>query len=191
MLNEKNDAPGAPGIKAKWTSSSKSGIGKALDADSLVAFTISHGILNEIYFPREDIPCIRDMEFLVTDGDDFFSEEKRDTNHSIKRSKTGVPAYQIINTCVEKKYQIKKEILTDPFRNTVLQNVSFQNNGKKPLQLFALVAPHLNNKGNNNCGWVGEYKGVPMLFAKNEGIFLAVACSSKWRKRSAGFVGCF
>ena len=65
---------------------------KRLDSDSSsVAFTISHGILNEIYFPREDIACVRDMEFLVTDGKDFFSEEKRDTNHVIKRIKPGVP----------------------------------------------------------------------------------------------------
>ena len=141
MSHKKNYAPGAPGTKAKWTSSSKSGVGKALNADSLVAFTISHGILNEIYFPREDIACIRDMEFLVTDGDDFFSEEKRDTTHSIKRIETGVPAYQVINTCVDKKYQIKKEIVTDPYRNTVLQNVSFKNNGEKPLHLCALIAP--------------------------------------------------
>jgi glucoamylase len=189
MTHKKNYAPGTPGTKAKWTSSSKSGVGKALDADSLVAFTISHGILNEIYFPREDIACIRDMEFLVTDGDNFFSEEKRDTTHSIKRIETGVPAYQVINTCVDKKYEIIKEIVTDPYRNTVLQNVSFKNNGQKPLHLCALITPHLNNKGNNNSCWVDEYKGIPMLFAKNEGIFIAVACSSKWLKRSAGFVG--
>ena len=186
---ETKHAPGAPGIKAKWTSSSKSGIGKALDADSTVAFTISHGILNEIYFPREDIACIRDMEFLVTDGNDFFSEEKRDTKHIIKRMSTGVPAYQIINTCIHKKYQIKKEIISDPYRNTVLQNVSFKSATKTKLQLYALLSPHLNNKGNNNIGWIDNYKGIPMLFAKNDELFLAVACSLSWLKRSAGFVG--
>ena len=73
-----SSAPGAPGIKPKWTSSSKSGIGKALNTPSQVAFTLSHGIVNEIYFPREDIACVRDMGLLVTNGTDFFSEEKRD-----------------------------------------------------------------------------------------------------------------
>ncbi len=53
-------APGAPGVTAKWTSGAKSGIGKAIDASSSVAFTISHGVLNEIYYPREDIACVRD-----------------------------------------------------------------------------------------------------------------------------------
>ncbi len=186
---ERKNAPGAPGIEAKWTSSSKSGIGKSVDADSVVAFTISHGILNEIYYPREDIACIRDMEFLVTDEKEFFSEEKRDTHQTIRRLSPGVPAYHITNTCVHKKFQIKKEIVSDPYRNTVLQNVSFRQNSKTPLHVYALLSPHLNNKGNNNSGWMDEYKGIPMLFAENEGIFLAIACSENWLKRSVGYVG--
>lgn len=182
-------APGAPGTKAKWTSGAKDGIGKALTANSFVSFTISHGILNEVYYPREDIAGIKDMEFIVTGSKDFFSEEKRHTEHQIKYIKPGVPLYQIINTCVDKNYQIKKEILCDPFRNTVLQNVVFKTAKNANLKLFALVAPHLNDKGNNNCGWIGEYKGIPMLFAKNDGLFLAMACSNNWLKRSVGFVG--
>src|ERR1700749_650505 len=95
-------APGAPGVRAKWTSGGKAGIGKAIDTNSDVAFTISHGILNEIYYPREDIACIRDMEFIITDGKSFFSEEKRDTQQSIKTIAPGIPCYQIINTCLHK-----------------------------------------------------------------------------------------
>ena len=48
-------APGWPGIPARWTSSAKSGVGTALGAGSRVWFTISHGILNEIYYPSVDI----------------------------------------------------------------------------------------------------------------------------------------
>lgn len=70
-------APGWPGIPPRWTSSAKSGIGTALNQHSKVWFTLSHGILNEIYFPRVDQACTRDMGFLVTDGLEFFSEEKR------------------------------------------------------------------------------------------------------------------
>ena len=44
---------------------------------SKVWFTLSHGILNEVYFPRVDQACTRDMGFIVTNGSDFFSEEKR------------------------------------------------------------------------------------------------------------------
>lgn len=186
---QQNNAPGAPGANAKWTSGSKSGIGKALDGTSSVAFTLSHGILNEIYYPREDIACVRDMEFIVTDGNNFFSEEKRHTIHSTKTISPGIPCYEIINTCKQKKYQIKKEIICDPFRNTILQNINFRKAKGSTLQLYALIAPHLNNEGNNSSGWVGDYKGVPMLFADNKGLSLAMACSANWVKRSVGFVG--
>jgi glucoamylase len=56
-------------------------------------------------------------------------------------------------------------------------------------RLFALLAPHLNNRGDGNTAWVGDYKGTPMLFAERNGYALALACSSSWLARSVGFVG--
>ncbi|MGN6264538.1 MAG: glycoside hydrolase family 15 protein [Ginsengibacter sp.] len=192
-MSDNNDAPGAPGVAARWTSSAKSGMGKAFDDSSSVVFTISHGILDEIYYPREDLASIRDMEFLVSDGIDFFSEEKRDTIHSVKWMAEGIPAFKIVNTCKQKKYTLEKEIITDPDRETVLQRVKFKPGKKyKPsdFKLFLLLSPHINDKGGNNDGWLGDYKGVPMLFAHREGVTLAVACFySDFTKRSVGYVG--
>ena len=42
--------PGYPGIPPRWTSSAKSGIGAAINAQSRIWFTISHGILDEVYY---------------------------------------------------------------------------------------------------------------------------------------------
>ena len=50
-------APGWPGTPPRWTSSAKSGVGTALRATSRVWFTLSHGILNEIYYPRAAEIC--------------------------------------------------------------------------------------------------------------------------------------
>lgn len=47
---------GSPGIPPRWTSSQKDGIGTAYSSASRVWFTISHGILNEIYYPTIDRP---------------------------------------------------------------------------------------------------------------------------------------
>ncbi len=185
--------PGAPGIPPRWTSSAKSGIGKSISSASDVIFTLSHGILNEVYYPREDIACIRDMELIVTDEDSFFSEEKRDTEHSIKWVKEGIPAFQITNVCKQKKYVIEKEVITDPLRNTVLQKIRFkplQKNESSKYRIFVLLTPHINNNGSCNDGWLGEYKGVPMLFAHRDGVTLALACYySDFIKRSVGYVG--
>ena len=60
-------APGWPGIAPRWTSSAKTAVGTALDPHSKVWFTLSHGILNEVYFPRVDQACTRDLG-LISDG---------------------------------------------------------------------------------------------------------------------------
>ena len=104
-------APGWPGIPPKWTSSAKTGVGTSLNPASRVWFTLSHGIIDEIYYPRLDLACTRDMGFIVTDGDEFFSEEKRATSNVVKMLAKGVPAYQMTNTCVDKRYRIEKQII--------------------------------------------------------------------------------
>ncbi|HET7890402.1 MAG TPA: glucan 1,4-alpha-glucosidase, partial [Candidatus Sulfotelmatobacter sp.] len=164
-------APGWPGIPPRWTSSAKTGVGTALNQHSKVWFTLSHGILNEVYFPRVDQACTRDLGFIVTDGRDFFSEEKRHCIFENRAFEPGVPAYELTNTCNSGRYRIRKEVLTDPYRNVVLQKVRFE-----PLQgrlsdyhLYALLSPHLANCGYGNTGWSGHYKGFPMLFAGHDG----------------------
>ena len=51
-------APGSPGIAPTWTSSAKDIVGCAL-GPSRVWFTLGFGIVNEVYYPRLDIPQIR------------------------------------------------------------------------------------------------------------------------------------
>ena len=77
-LDQQGEAFGAPGLEPRWTSSVKDAVGTAYSASSRVWFTCSHGILNEIYHPTIDRAQVRDMEFLVTDGETFVHEEKRD-----------------------------------------------------------------------------------------------------------------
>ena len=82
------------GIEPRWTSSAKSGVGTALNLHSRVWFTLSHGILNEVYYPRVDQACTRDLGLLVTDGVAYFSEEKR---HCICKNvpyHPGIPVYR-------------------------------------------------------------------------------------------------
>src|SRR5438876_453537 len=45
------------------------------------------------------------------------------------------------------------------------------------------------NHGSGNTAWVGDYKGVPMLFAERDQMTLALACSAPWLARSVGFAG--
>ena len=183
-------APGWPGIPARWTSSTKSGVGTAVGAASRVWFTLSHGILNEIYYPRVDSACTRDLGLIVTDGESYFSEEKRDARSEVSLLAPGVPAFHLRNTAVDGRYRIEKDVLADPVADVVLQRVTFVPLSAGDYHLYALLSPHLNNRGAGNTAWVGDYKGAPMLFAQRNGYALALACSAPWRARSVGFVGC-
>ena len=75
---------GAPGSPPGWTSSAKEGIGTAYHTSCRVWFTLSHGIINEIHYPHVDQPNTRDFEFLVTDGETFCHEEKRNLTHQVE-----------------------------------------------------------------------------------------------------------
>jgi glucoamylase len=191
MYRKEKFAFGWPGIDARWTSSAKTGVGTSLNPGSKVWYSINQGILNEVYYPQVDQACTRDMSLIVTDGKDFFSEEKRHTSHQIKLIGKGVPGYHITNSCHQHHYRIEKEIISDPFRDTVLQRIQFfqTNKKRKDLQLYMLLAPHIGNRGADNTAWVGNYKGLTMLFAQRGDVALALACSMPWKRGSAGFVG--
>jgi GH15 family glucan-1,4-alpha-glucosidase len=75
--------------------------------------------------PRLDQACTRDLGFIVTDGDRFFSEEKRSTRSKIATIEPGVPAYRLVNTCAQARYRLEKEIVADPRRDALLQRVRF------------------------------------------------------------------
>jgi glucoamylase len=184
-------APGWPGIPPRWTSSAKTGAGTALNQHSKVWFTLSHGILNEVYYPRVDQACTRDMGFIVTNGRDFFSEEKRHCTFENRPSEPGIPVFELTNTDILGRYRIHKEVLCDPYRSVVLQKIRFEplQGALRDYRLFALLSPHLANCGYGNTGWLGDYKGFPMFFAEHDRATLALGSSSPWKKTSVGFVG--
>jgi len=183
------EAPGWPGIRPRWTSSAKSGVGTALSDASRVWFAISHGILNEVYYPRVDQACIRDLGLIVTDGESFFAEEKRDCDVVVETLEDGVPAFLLTSTHKGGRFVIVKRVIADPRADTVLMQVRLDDRGRPGLRLYALLAPHLVNGGADNTGWRGDYKGHPMLFADGDGSDLALAADQPFVSNSVGFVG--
>ena len=183
------EAPGHPGIAPRWTSSDKAGVGKAISPLSRVWFTFSHGVLNEVYYPRVDQACLRDFGFMVTGGAGFFAEEKRDCSNAVDWMEDGVPAFRLTNLHRGGRFRLTKHLLTDPRRDVVLQRVHLQPLHGERLRLFALLSPHLVNRGANNSAWLGEYKGQQMLFAEGAGTAIALAADCPWIARTVGFVG--
>jgi len=84
-LASQNPATGGPGIEPRWSRSDKDGVGTAY---SSLAGLVHHlpGILNEVYFPTIDQPQIRDLQYLITDGETFFHDEHRHLQTSMNTS---------------------------------------------------------------------------------------------------------
>ena len=191
---ERRPAPGGPGIEPHWTSSAKSGVGTAFDGRSLVWFTISHGIVDEVYYPRVDQANTRDFGLLVTanhEGQPLLSEEKRDTRSEVHLLAPGVPGYRLVNASVDGRYEIDKTVIADPERDVLLQRIRFRAlvGSIEDYRVYALLAPHIGNQGYGNDAWADAYKGEPMLFASRGALAMALASSVGWRARSCGYVG--
>lgn len=183
------EAPGRPGIEPRWTSSAKSGVGTAVNPASKVWFTLSHGILDEIYWPEVDTACTRDLGFIVTDGKEYFAEEKRHTRHRVEYLAEGVPAYRLTNECEGGRFRIEKEIVTDPRLDVLLVHTRFVPLDGSELFLYLILAPHLENAGANNRAWIETRWGQQFLHAQRAGSSLALACSAPFLNCSAGYVG--
>lgn len=187
----KNNPPGYPGISPTWAVSSKSGVGTSNTSSSRLWFTIAKGIVTEVFFPRIDQINVKDLQFLISNGKDLFEDEKKDCNHEIIQITRGVPAFKVINTSKKNHYRIEKVILSDPRRPVLLQKINFEllEENENDFHLYVLLNPHIKNYGLGNNGWIGDYKGIKMLFAEREDVTLALACSTSFLNMSCGYVG--
>jgi glucoamylase len=183
---------GAPGIEPRWTSSAKEGLGTSYHTSCRVWFTLSHGIVNEIYYPTVDQPNTRDFQFLISDGETFCHEEKRDLNHQLEYPERDCVFYRLTNSEPNGRYRLIKHILADPHRSVVILQAKlevFDESLRGKLRLYALLAPHLARQGAGNSGWCSEIGGNSLLHAERKGAHLVMGCSGGFSRRSVGYVG--
>jgi glucoamylase len=190
-LHQQGEAFGAPGLEPRWTSSVKDAVGTAYSASSRVWFTCSHGILNEIYHPTIDRAQVRDMEFLVTDGETFFHEEKRDLESHFEYIDTEALGVRYTNSDPEGRYTLIKEIICDPHHSVVLQHVRLEGHPDllPRLKVYALLAPHLDDGGAGNTARAVDLAGKKVLLAWKNDWALAMSASCSFSRVSCGFVG--
>lgn len=183
-------APGWPGIPGRWTSSAKSGVGTALGG-SPIWFTLSHGILNEIYAPRIDEAVTRDVGFLVSGPDGFVAEIKRHARNLTRTPVPGVPYYAVGSECMQGRFRLQTEIITDAERPVVLVRLKFAalKGSTHAYRVYVLLAAHLRNFGAGNTAWLADYRDTPGLFAAREDRALCLMSSTGFAARSVGFVG--
>lgn len=183
------DAPGRPGIAPTWTSSDKDAVGCTLGPPRLW-FTIGHGIVNEIFYPRIDIPQIRDLGFIISDGKGFWSEVKRVNEYDMRFLAAGVPAFEIVHK--HDRYRFRLRVSPDPRREVLA--IEFHLEAGPDLRPYVLLSPHLGATGHSNRAAVEEHGGRRVLAAMQGPFAVALAVvDPKQRdglgKASAGYVG--
>lgn len=189
--HDDGEAFGRPGIPPKWTSSSKEGVGTAYSTSSCVWFTVSHGMLNEIYFPTIDRPQVRDLQFLITDGETFFHEEKRKLRSEVEHIEPHTLGYRITSADPEGRYRMVKEIIADPHQPCVLIHARIEASAEwaPRLQVYVLLAPHLGVGGWGNSARRHRVAGQDILVAWKGLTYLALGASSRFARASCGYVG--
>jgi glucoamylase len=182
---------GRPGIAPAWTHSTKEGVGTAYHTASRVWFTVSHGILNEVYYPTVDSPQTRDLQYLITDGETFFHEEKRDLVSELEYVDLHAPAFRITNRDPQGRYRIVKEVLADPHLPCVLVHTRLEGDGDflAKLHLYVLLAPHLESRGWGNNAAKADVSGKTILVAFRGETYLAMGATVPFKKTSCGYVG--
>ena len=186
------NAPGFPGIEPRWTSSAKDGIGTAYSSSACLWFTLSHGIVNEVYYPHVDTPNTRDLQFLITDGETFCHEEKRDLDHLIERPESGALLYRLTNSERQGRYRLITEVIGDPHSPVLLLHTWLEVPDRRlrgRLRVFALLAPHLKGTGQNNSARWGDVGGRPVFCGEREDVHLVFGCAPGFTRRSVGYVG--
>jgi glucoamylase len=182
-------APGNPGIAPTWTSSAKDIVGCAL-GPSRVWFTLGFGIVNEVYYPRLDIPQIRDLGFIVADGLGFWVEIKRLRNYTLRLLAPGTPAVEIEHT--HERFTLTLRVTPDPDRDVLVIEVNLV--GDETLRPYVLIAPRLGTVGQDNTAEIQRY-GTRRVLVAGQGPFgLALAAVDGAQKdafgpASAGYVG--
>jgi glucoamylase len=190
-LDQQGEAFGAPGSEPRWTSSVKDAVGTAYAASSRIWFTCAYGVLNEVYHPTIDRAQVRDMEFLITDGETFVHEEKRDLLSTFEYIHTEALGVRYTNRDPEGRYTLTKEIICDPHHSAVLTHVRIEGDADllPRLKIYALLAPHLDGGGAGNSARAVDIAGRKALLAWKDRWSLLMAASCGFSRVSCGFVG--
>lgn len=191
IITSKNPAPGGPGIEPHWTRGAKDAVGTAYSTASRLWYSVANGVLTEMYFPTIDSPQVRDLQYLITDGETFFHDERRHTRTQTDCLGSAALGVKITNFDEEGRYSIEKTIIGDPHLSNLLVHTKFNIAPEwlGRLHVYVLCAPHCKIGGWHNNGQVIHSRGRAFLMAYRDDIYVTVGTTMGFSKLSCGYVG--
>jgi glucoamylase len=189
-FREEPVAFGGPGLEPWWTRGDKEGVATAYAPSSRVWATIQGGVLTEAYYPTLDRPQLRDLQFIISDGQSFWLDERR-LQQEIRRLSPQALGYTIHGVDPDGRFRLAKEVITDPHLPVILMRTHLEPTVayRGRIKLYALCAPHLGGMGWQNAGHILPVAGQEILVARHGETWLAMGASLPFARLSAGFVG--
>ena len=184
-------APGGPGMEPRWSRGAKLAVGTAYSTSSRVWYTLDYGCVTEVYYPTIDSPQVRDLQFLVTDGESFFHDERRTFTDQVDCISDAALGFQVTKRERAGRYTIHKTIVSDPHQDCLLIRTSLEAPAEwlPKLQMYVLFAPHLEIGGWHNNGEVLRLRGHTILAAYKGNTWAVISASVPLTECSCGYVG--
>lgn len=196
-------APGAPGVTPNWSSAAKTGVGASYEAYvngqygdggrtgavSKVWFSIADGILTETMYGLIHEAQIKALRFAVVTPQGLALEgtdttERTEYLHTDAEGRPLSPAYRVTTRDKNGRFEIQKQIFTDPDRNALVLRVTIKSLTGQATP-YLLLEPHIANTGINDRGVVTR-----QAFHAWEGdTHLVLKPSQPFTAASVGFVG--
>ena len=134
-----------------WAPARKDIVGASLGSSRLW-YTVAQGIVTEVYYPRVDIPQIKDLGFIVADDQGFWVELRRLEDYTVTLPKPGVPAATIVHR--HPRFTFTLEVCPSERRDTLLMR--YRLDGDASLRPYALLAARTRRRRREKCGLGGH-----------------------------------
>ena len=172
-----------------WAPARKDMVGASLGS-SRIWFTMAQGIVTEVYYPRIDIPQIKDLGFIIADDKEFWVELRRWGDYSVTLAKPGVPAVTVVHR--HPRFTFTLEVCPSQGRDVLL--LRYRLDCEEDLRVYAMLAARLGADVENNQAWVAQHGGRKVLWAEQGPFGLALAAAEAegkdaWRRCSVGCLG--
>ncbi|MGZ9098924.1 MAG: glucan 1,4-alpha-glucosidase [Brevundimonas sp.] len=196
-------APGAPGDKPTWVNAAKTGAGASYEAYvdgqyrdggrtgdvSRVWFSLADGVLTETMYGLIHEAQIKQLRFAVV-TDTGLSVEGTDTTsrteylHTDDQGRPLSPAYRVVTTDRQGRYEIEKRIYTDPDSQSLVVRATIRAL-KGEVTPYVLLEPHMANTGVGDSGEAQQ----GALHASEGDVHLTLRPTWPFETASVGFVG--
>ena len=145
--------PGAPGARSDWLNADKDGFGTAAAVSSKLWYTLERGSLTEVDYPRLDVPDVRSLQIVVSDGRHAVPQRSPRVEHHLVLADPRALEYRQTST-LPGRWRLTETFATDPARPTLLIAVRFTALDESSYRLSAVYDPSLRNSPTGDSGRV-------------------------------------